>query len=59
MPINFYDLNRFEAVKVRENLRKAGSPDRFGKDSNAKDGKKLDNPLLGKLLQQHVDDSKK
>ena len=59
MPINYYDLNRFEAVKVRETIRKAGSPDRFGKDSNAKDGKKLDNPLLGKLLKPHVEDGKK
>lgn len=53
MPINFYDMQRFEAVKVRENIRKAGSPDRFGKASHAKDDKKLNNPLLGKLLQQH------
>lgn len=59
MPINFYDMQRFEAIKVRENIRKAGSPDRFGKSSNAKDDKKLANPLLGKLLQQHrADDDK-
>lgn len=57
MPINYFDMQRFEAVKVRENIRKAGSPDRFGKASNAKDDKKLNNPLLGKLLQQHSPDS--
>jgi hypothetical protein len=59
MPINHFDLQRFEAIKVRESTRKAGSPDRFGKESNAKNDKKLDNPLLGKLLKSHVPDDKK
>ncbi|MGL6046122.1 MAG: hypothetical protein ACRC02_06575 [Vogesella sp.] len=59
MPINYFDMQRFEAIKVRESIRKAGSPDRFGKASNAKDDKKLNNPLLGQLLKSHVPDDKK
>ncbi|XZG68976.1 hypothetical protein ACTSKR_09955 [Chitinibacteraceae bacterium HSL-7] len=52
MPINYYDLQRFEAIKVRENIKKTGSPDRFGKKSNdGADGKEV-NPLLAGLLKK-------
>ena len=52
MPINFFDMQRIAAVKLKDGIRKKGSPDRFGKDSN--DGKSTGkgNPLLGQLLQQ-------
>lgn len=57
MPINFYDMQRFDGIKVKENIRKQGSPDRFGKNSSTGKGDKdkLDNSLLGKLLKPHTD----
>lgn len=58
MPINFYDLQRLEDVKMRDGLRRTASPDRFGKASNAKNTSKRTHPLLGKLLGQ-VDTPKK
>lgn len=53
MPINHFDLQRLAAVKLKEDMRKKGSPDRFGKGSQlpkSADGKS--NSLLGQLLQQ-------
>ena len=58
MPINYFDMQRLAAVKLKDDIRKKGSPDRFGKDSN--DGKSAGkgNPLLGQLLQQVKQQSK-
>ena len=58
MPINYFDMQRLAAVKLKDDMRKKGSPDRFGKNSN--DGKSAGkgNPLLGQLLQQVKPQSK-
>lgn len=58
MPINYYDLQRLAAVKVRESIRRQGSPDRFGKDSSGANHQAATRPvqegLIGKLLAPHV-----
>ena len=57
MPINYYDLQRFAAVKVKEDIRKKGSPNRFGKgSSSAQQGEDTTaaETLVGRLLKQHV-----
>ncbi|AOY01695.1 hypothetical protein [Jeongeupia sp. USM3] len=57
MPINHYDLQKFAGVKIKDAIRKKGSPDRFGKAStgeqNADD--KAKTSLMGKLLRQHTE----
>ncbi|GHD55392.1 hypothetical protein [Jeongeupia chitinilytica] len=56
MPINHYDLQKFAGVKIKDAIRKKGSPDRFGKastgDKQNDDGKPS---LVAKLLKQHTE----
>ena len=56
MPINHYDLQRLAAIRIKEDIRKKGSPDRFGKDSS---GEKANNgkgkSLVERLIKQHVE----
>ncbi|MDR3430189.1 MULTISPECIES: hypothetical protein [Silvimonas] len=58
MPINHFDLQRLAAVRLKESMRKKGSPDRFGKASSegkTDDGKEAKPSLLGRLLKDHVE----
>ena len=50
MPINHYDLQRLAAIRLKEDIRKKGSPDRFGKNSS---GEKADNGK-GKSLAERL-----
>lgn len=58
MPINHFDMQRLAAVKLKDDIRKKGSPDRFGKDSNNGKSTGKGHPLLGQLLQQVKPQSK-
>ncbi|SMC26188.1 hypothetical protein SAMN02745857_02415 [Andreprevotia lacus DSM 23236] len=60
MPINHFDLQRLAAVRIKENIRKKGSPDRFGKDSSDLKGDEgaTSKSLVGRLIKQHVDTKK-
>ncbi|KAF0813038.1 hypothetical protein IGB42_02434 [Andreprevotia sp. IGB-42] len=57
MPINHFDLQRLAAIKIKEDIRKKGSPSRFGKDSseNASDEDKMAKSLVGRLIKQRVE----
>ncbi|BCL74444.1 hypothetical protein JHS3_01800 [Jeongeupia sp. HS-3] len=57
MPINHFDLQKFAGVKLKDAIRKKGSPDRFGKASSndQQDKDKAKPSLMSKLLKQHVE----
>ena len=53
MPINHFDLQRLAGIRLNEEIKRKGSPDRFGKSSSkAKEDAGKTNPLLSKLLKQ-------
>ncbi|GGP22749.1 hypothetical protein [Silvimonas iriomotensis] len=58
MPINHFDLQRLAAVRIKENIKKKGSPDRFGKDSSGQKDKDARPSLLNGLLKKHADEQK-
>ncbi|KPC49974.1 hypothetical protein [Amantichitinum ursilacus] len=62
MPINHYDLQRLAAIKIKEDIRKKGSPDRFGKDSSGNKDRPKGKSLVERLIQQNIapsDDTEK
>ncbi|GAB7126703.1 hypothetical protein JCM19000A_12100 [Silvimonas sp. JCM 19000] len=55
MPINHYDLQRLAAIKIKEDIRKKGSPDRFGKDSSGNQDRPKGKSLVERLIQKKIE----
>ncbi|WP_169261682.1 hypothetical protein [Aromatoleum diolicum] len=50
------DLEKLNGLKIRDRMKNAGTPNRFGKDNTANGGGVAINPLVEKLLKKGLAD---
>lgn len=50
------DLEKLNGLKIRDRMKNAGTPNRYGKNSTANGGGVAVNPLVEKLLRKGLGD---